>query len=114
MKTFDRVVAWTTLAFALLHTAASVVLISRGLTLEAAWFFSGGLAIIFGVFLNLIRSYRPADRLIARTSILANLLLVVLSVLLVIALRHNLKPNPQAVVYVVLASLQLLLSARQW
>jgi hypothetical protein len=114
MKTFDRIVAWTILAFALLHTAASVVLMSRNLTIDAAWFFSGGLAIIFCVFLNLIRTYRPPDKAIARISALANLLVLILSVLLVAALRHDLKANPQAVVFVPLIALQFLLSARQW
>jgi hypothetical protein len=114
MKTFDRVVAWIVLALALLHTAGSVFLMSRNLTIEAAWFFAGGLAIIFCVFLNLIRTYRPPDKVIARISILANLLLLILSVLLVGALRHDLKANPQAVVLVLLVGVQLLLSARQW
>jgi hypothetical protein len=42
------------------------------------------------------------------------LLLLILSVLLVGALRHDLKANPQAVVLVLLVGVQLLLSARQW
>ena len=114
MRTFDRVVAWTILALALLHTTASVFVMSQKLTIEAAWFFSGGLAIIFCELLNFIRAYRPPDKMIARISILANLLLVILSLLLVAALRHDLKANPQAVVLAVLAILQYLLSARQW
>ena len=114
MKTFDRIVAWTMLAFALLHVAVMVVLMLRNLTIETAWSFSGGLAIIFCVFLNLIRTYRPPDKVIARISVLSNLLLVILSVLLLAALRHDLKANPQVVVFLLLTLLQLLLSARQW
>lgn len=114
MKTLDRIIAWVVLAFACLHTVAGVVQMSRSLTIEAAWFFSGGLAVIFCVFLNLIRAYRPPDRVIARISVTANFLLLILSVLLVLALRHDLKQNPQAVVLVGLVFVQLVLSARQW
>ena len=114
MKTFDRVVAWTMLAFALLHTTVVVVLMSRNLTNETTWAFSGGLAIIFCVFLNLIRTYRPTDKAIVRISVLANLLLVIMSVLLLAASRHKLNANPQVVVFLLLTAVQLLLSARQW
>jgi hypothetical protein len=114
MKTFDRVVAWIILAFGLLHSAVGVVLMSRNLTIEAIWFFAGGLAIIFCVFLNLIRTYRPTDKMIARLSVLANLLLLGLSLLLVGALRHDLKANPQAAVFVPLVAVELLFSVRQW
>ena len=111
MKRFDRIVAWTILAFALLHIAVSVVLMSRNLTIGAAWSFSGGLAIIFCVFLNLIRTYLPPDKVIARISILANLLLVIMAVLVLTAVRHDLKANPQVVAFLLLTLLQLVLSA---
>jgi hypothetical protein len=114
MKMFDRIVAWTMLAFALLHMTVVVVLMSRNLTIGTAWSFAGGLAIIFCVFLNLIRTYRPPDKVIVRISVLANLLLVILSVLLLAASRHDLKANPQVVVFLVLTVLQLLLPTRQW
>jgi hypothetical protein len=114
MKTFDRVVAWTMLAFAMLHTVVVTVLMSRSLTFETVWAFSGGLAIIFCVFLNLIRTYRPPDKVISRISVLANLLLVIFSVLLLAASRDKLRANPQVVVFLLLTVLQLLLSARQW
>jgi hypothetical protein len=114
MKTLDRVLAWVLLAFGLLHTAASVLLMSRNLNLNSAWFFAGGLAVIFGAFLNLIRNHRPADTLIAQTSVVANLLLLVLGVLLCWVLRHNLKGNPQAAVFIPLIALELLFSVRQW
>jgi Na+/alanine symporter len=114
MKTFDRVLAWLLLAFGLLHTTASVALMSRTLNLDSAWFFAGGLAVIFGAFLNLIRTYRPTDSMIARTSVLANLLLLILSLLLCWVLRHDLKRNPQAAVFVPLIALELLFSVRQW
>jgi hypothetical protein len=113
MKTLDRVFGWTLFALGCLHTAGSVVLMSRNLNLDSAWFFSGGLAVIFGAFLNLIRAYRP-DKVIARTSFLANALLTILAVLLGWILRHDLKQNPQAVVLVLLVVMELVLSARQW
>jgi hypothetical protein len=114
MKTFDRVLAWTLLALGSLHTAVSVGVLSRKLNLESAWFFSGGLAIIFGAFLNLLRVYRPPDRALIRTTVTANVLLLILAVLLAWVLRHELKGNPQAAVFVLLVAAQLLLSGRQW
>ncbi len=114
MKTLDRVLGWTLLVFGCLHIAASVVLMSRNLNIDTAWSFSGGLAVIFGAFLNLIRAYRPPDKAVARTSVVANLLLLILSVLLCWVLRDHLKQNPQAVVFVPLIALELFLSARQW
>jgi hypothetical protein len=115
MKTFDRFLGWTLLAFGCLHTAASVSLFSRALNLDSAWFFSGGLAVILGAFLNLLRAYRAPDRAVAGTSILANVLLLIMAVLLAWVLRHELKSNPQAAVFVLLIAGQLLVSVvREW
>jgi hypothetical protein len=114
MKTLDRVLAWVLLVFGLLHTTGSVVMMSKTLNLDSAWFFSGGLAVIFGAFLNLIRTYRPTDSAIARTSALANLLLLILSGLLCWVLRHDLQRNPQAVVFIPLVALEFVFSVRQW
>jgi hypothetical protein len=114
MKTLDRVFAWALLVLGGLHTAGSVVLMSKNLSLNSAWFFSGGLAVIFCSCLNLIRTYRPPDRLVAKISSVANLLLLVLAMLLAWVLRHDLKQNPQAIVLVTIVVLELLFSARQW
>lgn len=114
MKMLDRILAWLLLVLGCLHTAGAVVLMSKNLNLDSAWFFSGGLAVIFGAFLNLIRVYRPPDNTIARISVVANLLLLVLAALLCWVLRHDLKQNPQAVVLVSVMILELFLSARQW
>jgi hypothetical protein len=114
VKTVDRVFGWILLLlFGLLHTAASVVRMSRNLNLDSAWFFAGGLAVIFCAFLNLVRSQR-ADKMIAGTSVIANLLLVVLSVVLCWVLRHDLKANPQAAAFVPVIVIELLFSVRQW
>jgi hypothetical protein len=114
MKTLDRVLIWILLAFGSLHTAAGVVLMSKTLSLDSAWFFGGGLAVIFAAFLNMVRAYGPPDNLVLRTSVLANLLLLVLAVILVWVLRHDLKQNPQAVVFIALAVAELLFSVKQW
>jgi hypothetical protein len=114
MKTLDRVLGWALLVLGCVHTTGSVFLMSKSLNSDSAWFFSGGLAVIFGAFLNLIRAYRPSDRLVTRISVLANLLLLILSALLCWVLRHDLRQNPQAVVLVALVGIELLLSARQW
>jgi hypothetical protein len=114
MKTFDRVIAWVLLALGCAHTVGGVVMMSQKLNLDSAWFFSGGLAVIFCAFLNLIRTWRPTDSMIARTSVLANLLLLILCVLLCWALGRDLKQNPQAILLVALVSVELLFSVRQW
>ncbi|HKF23755.1 MAG TPA: hypothetical protein VKE93_19420 [Candidatus Angelobacter sp.] len=114
MKTLDRVFGWVLLGLGCVHTGGSVFLMSKNLNFDSAWFFSGGLAVIFGAFLNLIRAYRPPDRAIARISVLANLLLLILAVLLCWVLRHDLRQNPQAIVLVLVVGIELLLSARQW
>jgi hypothetical protein len=114
MKILDRVFAWGLLVLGCLHTTGSVFLMAKNLNLDSAWFFSGGLAVIFGAFLNLIRVYRPPDRWVAGISLLANLLLLILTALLFWVLRHDLRQNPQAVVLVALVGIELLLSARQW
>jgi hypothetical protein len=114
MKTLDRVFGWALLVFGCLHITASLFLMSKSLNLDSAWSFAGGLALIFGAFLNLIRAYRLTDRLVAGISVLANLLLLILAALLCWILRHDLQQNPQAVVFVPLVGIELLLSARQW
>lgn len=113
MKTLDRVFAWLLLALGLLHTGVGIVLISRNLDLASTWFFAGGLALIFGAFLNLIRTHHP-DKIIALTTFVANLLLVVLAALLCWILRHDLKRNPQVALFVLLSVAELLFSLRQW
>lgn len=113
MKTLDRVFAWLLVAVGLLHTGVSMVLMSRNLNPASIWFFAGGLAVIFGAFLNLIRSHRP-DKLIAVVAVIANLLLVVLGILLYWIVRHDLKRNPQVAVFLLLAAVELLFSLRQW
>jgi hypothetical protein len=114
MKTLDRVLGWALLVLGCVHTTVSVFLMLKSLNLEAAWFFGGGLAVIFGAFLNLIRAYRPPDPAVARISLLANLLLLILGALLCWILRHDLRQNPQAVVFAALVGIELLFSARQW
>jgi hypothetical protein len=114
MTTVDRFLGWTLLAFGCLHTAVAVILISRTLNLESAWFFSGGLAVIFGALLNLLRAYGTPGNAVARTSVFANLLLLILAILLAWVLRHELRRNPQAAIFVPLVALQLTLSVRQW
>jgi hypothetical protein len=113
MKTLDRVLGWLLLALGVLHTAVSVVVMSKGLNVNSVWLFSGGLAVIFGAFLNLIRTYRT-DSLITRVCVLANMLLLILGVLLCWVVRDALLANPQVVAFPVLILFELLFSIRQW
>jgi hypothetical protein len=74
MKTLDRAFAWIILLLGCTHCIVTFV-VHKSLAMEAIWFFSGGLAMIFGALLNLVRIARPDDKLAARVSALANLLL---------------------------------------
>jgi uncharacterized membrane protein len=112
LKTLDRVFAWLLLALGLPHIGVSMVLMSRNLNPSSIWFFAGGLAVIFGAFLNLIRTHHR-DKIIALVTSIANLLLVVLAILLCWIVRHDLKANPQVAAFVLLAVVELLFSIRQ-
>jgi hypothetical protein len=82
--------------------------------MEAIWFFSGGLAMIFGALLNLVRIARPDDRLAARVSALANLLLFAVFVVATTwLLRRELKQNPQVIVVAIAIAGELAFSLRQ-
>lgn len=98
MKTTDRICAWIVLVLGCVHCAVTFV-VHKSLTVEAIWFVSGGLVMIFGALLNLVRIARPDDRLLACVSALANLLLFVVFVAAVPwLLRHEFKQNPQVIV----------------
>jgi len=113
MKTTDRVFAWVLLLLGCIHCAGTFVAF-RTLSLEAIWFVTGGLAMIFGALLNLVRVARPDDRLPARASALANLLLFAVFVAVVPwLLRHELKENPQVIVVAVTVAAEFVFSLRQ-
>jgi intracellular septation protein A len=88
--------------------------VHKSLAMEAIWFFSGGLAMIFGALLNLVRIARPDDRLAARVSALANLLLFAVFVVATTwLLRRELKQNPQVIVVAIAIAGELAFSLRQ-
>lgn len=116
MKKLDLVLAWVLLLLGCIHCAATF-LVHKTLTLEAVWFVSAGLAMIFGALLNMVRAARPEDRLVASLSFLANLLLfAVFGIVVPWVLHNDLRRNPQviALAFTVAAefffSLRLLLS----
>ena len=113
MKTADRIFAWIVLLLGCVHCAVTFV-VHKALTVEAIWFVSGGLVLIFGALLNLVRIARPGDRLLARASALANVLLFALFVIAVPwLLRHALKQNPQIIVAAIAIAAELGFSLRQ-
>ncbi|MGE5323390.1 MAG: hypothetical protein ACM3SW_11035 [Actinomycetota bacterium] len=113
MKTTDRVFAWIVLLLGFTHCVVTF-LVHKSLTVEAIWFFSGGLVLIFGALLNLVRIARPGDRLLARTSALANLLLFALFAIAVPWLLHrDLRQNPQVVVAAIAVAAEFGFSLRQ-
>jgi hypothetical protein len=113
MKTTDRIFAWIVLVLGCVHCAVSLVM-HRAFTLDTIWFLSGGLVMIFGALLNLVRIARPDDRLPARASALANLLLFVVFVAAVPwLLRHELKQNPQVIVLAIAVAAEFGFSLNQ-
>lgn len=113
MKMIDRILAWLLLLLGCLHCAVSFV-VHKVFTVEAIWFVSGGLVLIFGALLNLVRIARPDDRLLARASALANLLLFALfGIAMVWLLRGDLKHNPQVIVVAIAVAAEFGFSLRQ-
>lgn len=113
MKTTDRICAWIVLLLGCVHCAVTFV-VHKTFTVEAIWFISGGLVLIFGALLNLVRIARPDDRLLARASALANLLLFALfGTAMVWLLRGDLKQNPQVIVVAIAIAAELGFSLKQ-
>ena len=113
MKTADRIFAWIVLLLGCVHCAVTFV-VHKTFTVEAIWFVSGGLVLIFGALLNLVRIARPDDRLPVRASALANLLLFALfGIATPWLLRGDLKQNPQVIVAAIAIAAELGFSLRQ-
>jgi intracellular septation protein A len=113
MKMIDRILAWVLLVLGCVHCAVTFV-VHKTFTVEAIWFLSGGLVLIFGALLNLVRIARPDDRLLARAGALANLLLFALFGIATPWLLHrDLKQNPQVIVVAIAAAGELAFSLRQ-
>lgn len=113
MKTADRIFAWIVLLLGCVHCAVTFV-VHKTFTVEAIWFVSGGLVLIFGALLNLVRIARPDDRLPARASALANLLLFALfGIATPWLLRGDLKQSPQVIVAAVAIAAELGFSIKQ-
>jgi hypothetical protein len=114
MKTMDRVFAWIMLVLGCIHCAGTFV-VHKTLTVDAIWFFTGGLVMIFGALLNLVRAARPDDRLASGASLLANLLLFAVFVIVVpCVLRHDLKQNPQVIVVGITVAAELAFSVKSF
>jgi len=113
MKTTDLIFAWIVLVLGCTHCVVTF-LVQKSFTVEAIWFFSGGLVLIFGALMNLVRIARPDDKLPAQVSALANLLLFALFVVAMPWLLHSaLKHNPQVIVVAIAIAAELFFSLRQ-
>jgi hypothetical protein len=113
MKLIDRILAWVLLVLGCVHCAVTFV-VHKTFTVEAIWFVSGGLVLIFGALLNLVRIARRDDTLPARASALANLLLFALFGIAVPWLLHrDLKQNPQVIVAAIAVTAEFGFSLRQ-
>jgi sulfite exporter TauE/SafE len=114
MKITDRVFAWILLVLGCIHCTATFV-VHKTLTIDAIWFFSGGLVMIFGALLNMVRTARPDDRLATGASTTANLLLfATFAVAVPWLLRHEFKQNPQVIVVGIAVAVELVFSLKQW
>jgi hypothetical protein len=112
MKRIDQVFAWLLLLLGCVHSAGTF-LVHKSLTIEAVWFFSGGLVLVFGALLNLLRIARPQDRMTAGVCLLADLLLFAVFVIAVPwTLWHDLKQNPQVFVVGVAVVLELVFAVK--
>ena len=113
MRTADRIFAWIVLLLGCVHCAVTFV-VHKTFTVEAIWFVSGGLVLIFGALLNLVRIARTNDRLLARASAVANLLLFALfGIAMVWLLHRDLKQNPQVIVAAIAIAAELGFSLRE-
>ena len=113
MRTADRIFAWIVLLLGCVHCAVTFV-VHKTFTVEAIWFVSGGLVLILGALLNLVRIARTNDRLLARASAVANLLLFALfGIAMVWLLHRDLKQNPQVIMAAIAISAELGFSLRE-
>ena len=113
MKLVDRILAWVLLVLGCVHCAVTFV-VHKTFTVEAIWFVSGGLVLIFGALLNLVRIARRDDTLPARASALANLLLFALfGTAMPWLVHHDLRQNPQVILVAIAVAAELVFSLRQ-
>ena len=98
MRKLDYIFAWILLLLGCIHCAGTFI-VFKSATLEAIWFFTGGLTVIFGALLNMVRIVRPEYKLTVGLSLLANLLLFAVFVIVVPwVLHYEFKHNPQVIV----------------
>lgn len=113
MKTSDRIFAWIVLLLGCIHCVVTFV-VYKTFTVDTIWFVSGGLVLIIGALLNLVRIATPDDTAPARASALANLLLFALFGIATPWLLHrDLKQNPQVIVAAIAVAVELGFSLRQ-
>src|SRR5262249_55994604 len=113
MRATERICGWVVVVLGCVDCAMTFVG-HKTITIETIWFFSGGLVMIFGALLNLVRVARPDDRLAARASALANLLLFAVFAAAVPWLLHReLKQNPQVIALAIAVAAEFGFSLRQ-
>lgn len=108
MKVLDWLCAVIVLALGVVHCAVTPLLYSAFNT-SALWFFSAGLALIFGGMLNVLR-LKGAGSPAGTFALIANALMLAFA--LVFALKINLSRNPQGIVLLVVVAGELLFSLR--
>lgn len=87
MKKLDLVLAWVLVVLGFVHCGAAFARFHR-LSVDAVWFFAGGIAFAEGGFLNILRN--SGGRGMARTaSVLSNVLLLLVAIGLTIVTLVN-------------------------
>jgi hypothetical protein len=110
LKKLDLVLAWMLVVLGFVHCGAGIVS-AAGLKLDSIWFFAGGIAIVEGGFLNILRN--GGGRGMARVaSILANvlLLLVVVAISIVVLRTGRFLANPQVILALFVVGAETLFS----
>ena len=110
MRILDWIFAVILCALGVLHCVLTPF-ITRGFTLSALWFFSAGLALMYGGMLNLLRLRGPASPLLRLFALIANASM--LGVALAFAFKVRLAHDPQGIVLIVVLAGEFLFSLRK-
>ena len=114
MRKLDLVFAWLLVLLGCVHGAGTFI-VHKSFTIEAVWFFSGGLVMIMGALLNFLRIARPEDRMTAGICLLANVLLFGVFVVAVPwTLWNDLKQNPQVFVVAIGVVVELVFALKSF
>lgn len=109
MSVVDKILGWLLVAFGVANCVGTFAMY-HPLNRSAIWFFGSGVALIAVGMLNLIRARKP-DAFTRGCCVLANALLLVMSVALMWELGRGVMHSPQALAITAITLLELVFSA---